>query len=214
MLHISQCVSSRQTVWHLPHVSISFLSKVMDRKRTLLWHIVTSSGQNTFLPITIDRKEIETWRRSQFVCLDETHWLICNMTYLGHFRDLTWGQISKLSFRGHVMIKIGHVAYVSMRLDETDSVIPFPRLKFIKFIISLNSLKLLCKKLVISPMTSSCDLRWPFEGSLTPNDKVQARITAQNHTENRLSSTASRYLNPVRRYQQKAFAAPPIYDVM
>ena len=42
------------------------------------------------------------------------------------------------------MIKIGHVAYVSMRLDETDSVIPFPRLKFI-------FLKLLCKKLVISP---------------------------------------------------------------
>ena len=65
------------------HVSISFLSKVMDRKRTLLWHIVTSSGQNTFLPITIDRKEIETRRRSQFVCLDETHGLICNMTYLG-----------------------------------------------------------------------------------------------------------------------------------
>ena len=193
MLHISQCVSSRQTVWHLPHVSISFLSKVMDRKRTLLWHIVTSSGQNTFLPITIDRKEIEAWRRSQFVCLDETHGLICNMTYLGHFRDLTWGQISKLSFRGHVMIKIGHVAYVSMRLDETDSVIPFPRLK-------IHFLKVTLQKTCNFPMTSSCDLRWPFEGSLTPNDKVQARITAQNHTDNRLSSTASRYLNPVRRY--------------
>ena len=33
-----------------------------------------------------------------------------------------------MTFRGHVMIKIGHVAYVSMRLDETDLVIPFPRL--------------------------------------------------------------------------------------
>ena len=51
------------------------------------------------------------------------------MTYLGRFRDLTWGQISKLTFRGHVIIKVGHVSYVSMRLDETDSVIPFPRLK-------------------------------------------------------------------------------------
>ena len=32
------------------------------------------------------------------------------------------------------MIKIGHVAYVSVRLDERDSVAPFPRLKlyFIK----------------------------------------------------------------------------------
>ena len=62
------------------------------------------------------------------------------MTYLGRFRDLTWGQISKLTFRGHVMIKLGHDAYVSMRLDETDSVIPFPHV--LKFIF----LKLLCKK--------------------------------------------------------------------
>ena len=31
MLHISQCVSSRQTNWDLPHVSISFLSKVMGK---------------------------------------------------------------------------------------------------------------------------------------------------------------------------------------
>ena len=96
------------------------------------------------LLITFDRKELETWGRSQFVCLDETHALICNMTYLGHFRDLTWGQISKLSFRGHVMIKIGHVAYVSMRLDETDSVIPFPRLK-------IHFLKVTLQKTLISP---------------------------------------------------------------
>ena len=167
MLYISQCVSSRQTVWHLPHVSISFLSKVMDRKRTLLWHVLTSSGHYTFLPITLDRKELETWEKCQSVFLDETHWLICNMTYFGHFRDLTWGQISKLTSRGHVMIKIGHVAYVSMRLDERDSVTPFPRLK-------LYFLKVTSQKTCNFPMTSSCDLRWPFEGSLTPNDTVQA----------------------------------------
>ena len=42
------------------------------------------------------------------------------------------------------MIKIGHVAYVSMRLDETDSVTAFPRLK-------LHFLKVtLQKKLAIS----------------------------------------------------------------
>ena len=40
------------------HVSISFLSNVMDRKRTLLWHVMTSSGHYTFLPITFDRKEL------------------------------------------------------------------------------------------------------------------------------------------------------------
>ena len=147
MLHISQCVSSRQTVWHLPHVSISFLSKVMDRKHTLLWHIVTSSGQNTFLTITFDRKGIETWGRCQFVCLDETHGRICNITCLGYFRDLTWGQMSKLSFRGHVIIKIGHIAYVSMSLDETDSVLPFPRLK-------IHFLKVTLQK--------TCNFLWPF----------------------------------------------------
>ena len=193
MLHISPCVSSRQTNWDLLHVSISFLSIVMGKN--VFWpDDVTMCHSNVrFLSITFDRKEIETWGRCQTVCLDETYWLICNMTYLGRFRDLTWGQISKLTFRGHVMIKIGHVAYVSMRLDETDSVIPFPRLK-------IHFLKVTLQKTCNFPMTSSCDLRWPFEGSLTPNDKVQARITAQNHTDNRLSSTASRYLNPVRRY--------------
>ena len=111
----------------------------------------------SFLSITFDRKEIETWGRCQTVCLDETHWLICNMTYLGHFRDMTWGQISKLTFRGHVMIKIGHVAYVSMRLDERDLVTSFPRLK-------LYFLKVTLQKTCNFPMTSSCDLRWPFEG--------------------------------------------------
>ena len=38
------------------------------------------------------------------------------------------------------MIKIGHVAYVSMRLDETDSFIPSPRLKihFLKVALQKN----------------------------------------------------------------------------
>ena len=143
------------------HVSISFLSKVMGKN--VFWPDDVTMCHNDvhFLSITFDRKEIDTWGRCQIVCLVETHWLICNMIYLGRFRDLTWGQISKLTFRGHVMIKIGHVAYVSMRLDEKDSVIPFPRLK-------AHFLELLCKKTCNFPMTSSCDLRWPFEGSLTP----------------------------------------------
>ena len=64
---------------------------------------MTSSGHYTFLPITFDRIELETWES-----------------------------------------EIGHVAYVSMRLDETDLVTPFSRLK-------LYFLKLLCKKLAISP---------------------------------------------------------------
>ena len=75
-----------------------------------------------------------------------------------------------------------------------DSVIPsIPRLK-------IHFLKATLQNTCNFPMTSSCDLRWLFEGSPTPNDTVQAWITAQNHIDNRLSSTTSRYLNPVRRY--------------
>ena len=93
----SCCISvhaSRQgkQIGDLPHVSISFLSKVMDRKLTLLWHLVTSSGQNTFLPITFDRKEIKTWGGSQFVCLDETHRLISDMQH-DLLRSFPWSDM-------------------------------------------------------------------------------------------------------------------------
>ena len=43
---------------------------------------MTSSGHFTVLPITLDRKEIETWERCQSVRLTKTDQLICNMTYL------------------------------------------------------------------------------------------------------------------------------------
>ena len=65
---------------------------------------MTSSGHRTLLPITFDRKEIETWERCQSVRLFKTHHLICNMTYLGH------------------------VAYQMMRLEETNTLAPFPGL--------------------------------------------------------------------------------------
>ena len=52
---------------------------------------MTSSGHRTFLPITFDRKEIETWERCQSVRLMKTHHAMCNMTYLGGFMTLTSG---------------------------------------------------------------------------------------------------------------------------
>ena len=54
---------------------------------------MTSSGHFTFLPITFDRKEIETWGRCQSVRLTKTDHLICNMTYLGHLLTLTLGDL-------------------------------------------------------------------------------------------------------------------------
>ena len=52
---------------------------------------MTSSGHFTFLPITFDRKEVETWERCQSFRLTKTDQLICNMTYLGRLLTLTLG---------------------------------------------------------------------------------------------------------------------------
>ena len=54
---------------------------------------MTSEGHRTFLLITFDRKEIETWERCQSVRLIKAHQLICNMTYLGRFVTLTSGDL-------------------------------------------------------------------------------------------------------------------------
>ena len=64
-----------------------------------------------------------------------------HVTTKGQLRNLTSGQVINQVI---VMIKIGHDAYVSMRLDETDSVIPFSRLKIYFLKVTLQ------KKLVIS----------------------------------------------------------------
>ena len=44
---------------------------------------MTSQGHIAFLPVTLDRTEIETWNKCQCVCLIEADYMICN-TYLGH----------------------------------------------------------------------------------------------------------------------------------
>ena len=51
---------------------------------------MTSSGRRTFLSITFDRNEPETWGWCHSVCLVKAHRLICNMTYFGRTVTLTW----------------------------------------------------------------------------------------------------------------------------
>ena len=51
---------------------------------------MTSSGRQSFLPITFDINELETWGWYHSVRLVKTHRLTCNMTYLGHNVTLTW----------------------------------------------------------------------------------------------------------------------------
>ena len=57
-----------------------------------------SYDKYTFLPITRDRIELETWDRHQCVRLDLAHQMICNTTWLGQFVTLTFGQGHYLTF--------------------------------------------------------------------------------------------------------------------
>ena len=50
------------------------------------------------------------------------------MTLKGQFQNLTSGQ-------GHMVTQVGHIAYESMRLDETNTLVPFSRF----YLISIKS---------------------------------------------------------------------------
>ena len=62
---------------------------LFPRWKVIWGHIMTSSGRQRFLPITFDRNELETWGWCHRVRLVKTHWLTCNMTYLGDTVTLT-----------------------------------------------------------------------------------------------------------------------------
>ena len=101
--------------------------------------MTSSQVTKTFSSITPHRIEVETWARCHCVCLVKTHRSICNMTYLGHLSGQVispdQGHIFKLTFRGQD-------AYVSMRLDERNTMV------FRVFSIFL-SLKVIRKKLYL-----------------------------------------------------------------
>ena len=78
---------------------------------------MTPYDKYTFLPITRDRIELETWNRHQCVRLDQAHHMICNTIWLGQFVTLTLGQGHELTFRGQII-------YHSIRLDETNTMVP------------------------------------------------------------------------------------------
>ena len=63
----------------------------------VIWgHIMTSSGRQSFLPITFDRNELETWGWCHSVRIVKAHRLTCNMW---PWPGVNWGQILKLTFR-------------------------------------------------------------------------------------------------------------------
>ena len=68
---------------------------------------------------------IEQWFGHHRVCLVKTHRNMYSMTLKGQGQNLTSGQ-------GHVATQIGHIAYVSMRLDERNTMRPRLYLFWIK----------------------------------------------------------------------------------
>ena len=59
---------------------------------------MTSPGRHSFLPITFDRNELETWGWCHSVRLVKAHRLICNITYLGHSVLLTLRDLRSFFF--------------------------------------------------------------------------------------------------------------------
>ena len=53
-------------------------------------HLRSPEVTNRHLPITFDQKEIETWDWCQYVRLDQTNRVICNMIHFGHHVTLAW----------------------------------------------------------------------------------------------------------------------------
>ena len=64
---------------------------------------------------------IEQWFWLHRVCLIKTHRNMHRITLKAQGQNLTSGQ-------GHVVTQVGHIAYVSMRLDERNTMRPLSRL--------------------------------------------------------------------------------------
>ena len=109
---------------------------------------------------------IEQWFCHHRVCLVQTHRSMYSMTLKGQGQDLTSGQ-------GHVVTQVGHIAFVSMRLNERNTMRPLSRLYLFR-------IKSYSQKTV-------GDLRWPqmtFGGS--PMKTVAWVITedlSQHHSQ-------------------------------
>ena len=109
---------------------------------------------------------IEQWFWHHRVCLVNTYRNMYSMTFKGQGQNLTSGQ-------GHMVTRVGHIAYVSMRLDERNRMRPLSRLYL--FWIKSDSLK------------TVGDLRWPqmtFGGSsMKTVTSVITEDLSQHHSQ-------------------------------
>ena len=62
-------------------------------------HLGSTEVTNSFLLITPNWKELQTWAWSHCTRLVKPHRLICNMIYLGQHVTLVWGQILTWPFK-------------------------------------------------------------------------------------------------------------------
>ena len=105
--NIPQWVFTNHSSRHMHHWPLHWAMEVMWRHHR---------SQTVFLAITFDWDKIQPPKQVQFVCLDETNQLICNMTYSGQVMTLTSGQIFNLTFWGHII-------YHSTRLYDRNTMV-------------------------------------------------------------------------------------------
>ena len=104
MLHISRCVSARQTQWAQPHCSISILSKVRGRKNAfdLSWprmtqrrgHWVKSTYGSSRVAWDKTILRYLAWYLSYF--WNKKHLIIFPLPYNGLVRKLTRPQVTEI----------------------------------------------------------------------------------------------------------------------
>ena len=108
MLHVSRCALTRWTLWHQPHASSSFLSKVIGKKRTATRrrHNVTSDDLSTEMmqqragDIKHSLSGYDSGWVGQIWCALEVlhffyHWLKGN----GRVMKMTWPEVTDIQIR-------------------------------------------------------------------------------------------------------------------
>ena len=132
------------------HSTAFLIRNVLDANRfdvgSTVWPQEVMQGQNsrfsrkTFSAINRVTKMTEKRLAHHRVCLIKARRMIYNLTSKGQIWNLTSGQ-------GHDLTQIGHIAYHSIRIDETNT------MDFVRRLY-LFSIKSYCSKTV-------GDLRWP-----------------------------------------------------
>ena len=94
-------------------------------------HLRSPEVTNRHLPITFDRKEIDTWDWCQYVRLGLANRVICNMSHFGHHVTLAW-----LDLRSNFNLDLSKSFYIWFDAPQRDK---HDGIKFVALSLKLNS---------------------------------------------------------------------------